>query len=251
MDRPAKQHHAISPLALLGVFLLFSLTSKAQTATTLQDVLQEAPVRAEVELTYSPEIDRYPALVQRLSANMREKMENEPFRDDGFLSLEMDYRLVAQTPRIVAVRGNGIDWSSTTHPVFLQETMVFLLQQQQWLTTSMLFPTPEGLQAISDFVCEDLRRQAIADYSEVIGNGEELEGCNMLYWSALPKPTAETFSDFLPQMDEDGLISALRFVFDSYRINGPFPRAPWDVDVPTSLLYPHLAEEYRDLFVVP
>jgi len=180
-----------------------------------------------------------------------------PTFHDAPRSIEMDYRLVTQTPRVVAVQGSGINWSSTTHPVFLQETLVFLPDRQQWLTAPMLIGKPEGWQAVGDYVCADLHRQASTEYAEDTRNGEDLTSCILLgaVWAEAQgeswQPDADTFSDFLPQINENGLIFALRFVFSAYSVSGPFPRHPWEVDVPASVLYPYLAEEYRDWFVAP
>jgi Protein of unknown function (DUF3298). len=60
-------------------------------------------------------------------------------------------------------------------------------------------------------------------------------------------PEMENFSQFLPVVDRQGQITALRFVFPPYQV-GPYSDGTQTVDVPVSVLLPHIAAEFRGLF---
>ena len=51
-------------------------------------------------------------------------------------------------------------------------------------------------------------------------------------------------------MDAGGRIAALRFVFPPYQV-GPYSDGTQTVDVPASVLLPHVAAGYRELFAHP
>jgi len=98
----------------------------------------------------------------------------------------------------------------------------------------MLFPDRERLQALSAAVREVLHH----DTAGRDWNGKRVE------------LDAEDFENFHPLINADGVVTALRFIFTPY-VLGSWADSIWIADVPISVPYPHLAEEYRDLFVVP
>jgi len=109
----------------------------------------------------------------------------------------------------------------------------------------MLFPDKQGWQAVSDYVREDLYQQ----YK--VGSREGQIGAADIEWiHQKTEPEADNFKYFQPVVSEDGLARALRFIFPPYQVwvlqlaNGKWRP-------PASIFYPHLAEEYRYLFVVP
>ena len=63
-------------------------------------------------------------------------------------------------------------------------------------------------------------------------------------------PDAANFAQFEPVMDAGGRIAALRFVFPPYQV-GPYSDGTQTVDVPASVLLPHVAAGYRELFAHP
>jgi hypothetical protein len=60
-------------------------------------------------------------------------------------------------------------------------------------------------------------------------------------------PDADNFAQFEPVPGVDGRLRALRFVFPPYQV-GPYSDGVQTVEVPSSVLLPHLAPEYRGLF---
>ena len=60
-------------------------------------------------------------------------------------------------------------------------------------------------------------------------------------------PTASNFDQFEPVLDAEGKIVALRFVFPPYQV-GPYSAGMQTVEVPSAILLPLVAGEYRDLF---
>ena len=63
-------------------------------------------------------------------------------------------------------------------------------------------------------------------------------------------PDAQSFAQFEPIPSADGKWFGLRFVFPPYQV-GPYSDGTQTVDVPAAVLLPHVAAEYRDLFVQP
>ena len=118
------------------------------------------------------------------------------------------------------------------------------------LTSGKLVPDPQGWQAISEFVREQLhtalsqridaddvpaerRADMLKDAGRMIDDGTE--------------PKADAFASFEPRVGRDGRIDALRFVFPPYQV-GPYADGTQTVDVPAEVLLPHVAPAYRSLF---
>jgi hypothetical protein len=60
-------------------------------------------------------------------------------------------------------------------------------------------------------------------------------------------PDPENFASFEPVVDAGGKLTALRFVFEPYQV-GPYADGVQTVEVPASVLLPHVAPQHRDLF---
>jgi hypothetical protein len=61
------------------------------------------------------------------------------------------------------------------------------------------------------------------------------------------EPKAANFAMFEPVMAPSGKVRALRFVFAPYQV-GPYSDGTQTVEVPASVLLPHVAPAYRGLF---
>ena len=61
------------------------------------------------------------------------------------------------------------------------------------------------------------------------------------------EPDIDNFDQFEPVVGADGKLRALRFVFPPYQV-GPYSDGTQTVEVPASVLLPHVAAEYRPLF---
>jgi hypothetical protein len=275
-----KQVHRIS---LLAATLVLALTAckrepdaaQPPTAATPEagapatsPVAPEAPVelkdvietneRYVVGITYPPGIDRYPGLAKALSdyahAARGELMEAV----DGFgndkptapYELSLSFEKLLETPQVVAVAADGSRYTGGAHGQPLIARFVWLPQQNHLLSANDLIAKPAGWQAISDYVREQLLTgvtlRADADELEPAERSEVLKNASRMIDDGT-EPKAENFAQFVPVLDTTGHISALRFVFPPYQV-GPYADGTQTVDVPASVLRPHLAPAYSGLF---
>jgi len=252
------ENKSIVRFSLLFAFFMFTNTAYAQADTEdnppiLQDFSRET--KTWVKFKYSPEINNHPALVERLAAHTRDIVDewiDENLPEDMPISFhEADYKLVAQTPHVVAVFGSGSEYTGGVHPQIFMESLVWLPEKQQWLTASVLMADSEGWQALSDYVRDDLYRQARSHFPEPSAEDQAWLATQRNYWiNKGAGPDAENFEYFQPLVSDDGRISGLKFVFPPYQV-GSWADGTWEVDVPASVLYPHIADEYRDVFINP
>ena len=119
------------------------------------------------------------------------------------------------------------------------------------LTTEAMLPSPEGLQAVSSYVREQLHTNLSlrADGADMAPEErvQMLQAGNRMI-DAGTGPDAANFSQFQPLMNADGKIAAIRFVFPPYQV-GSYADGTQTVDVPAQVLGPYLAPEYADLFL--
>lgn len=275
-----KQVHRISLLAATLVLALAACkrepdAAQPPTAATPEagapatgPVAPEAPVelkdvietneRYVVGITYPPGIDRYPGLAKALSdyahAARGELMEAV----DGFgndkptapYELSLSFEKLLETPQVVAVAADGSRYTGGAHGQPLIARFVWLPQQNHLLSANDLIAKPAGWQAISDYVREQLLTgvtlRADADELEPAERSEVLKNASRMIDDGT-EPKAENFAQFVPVLDTTGHISALRFVFPPYQV-GPYADGTQTVDVPASVLRPHLAPAYSGLF---
>ncbi len=276
-----KQVHRISLLAATLVLALAACkrepdAAQPPTAATPEagapatsPVAPEAPVelkdvietneRYVVGITYPPGIDRYPGLAKALSdyahAARGELMEAV----DGFgndkptapYELSLSFEKLLETPQVVAVAADGSRYTGGAHGQPLIARFVWLPQQNHLLSANDLIAKPAGWQAVSDYVREQLLTgvtlRADADELEPAERSEVLKNASRMIDDGT-EPKAENFAQFVPVLDTTGHISALRFVFPPYQV-GPYADGTQTVDVPASVLRPHLSPGYSGLFV--
>lgn len=275
-----KQVHRISLLAATLVLALAACkrepdAAQPPTAATPEagapatgPVAPEAPVelkdvietneRYVVGITYPPGIDRYPGLAKALSdyahAARGELMEAV----DGFgndkptapYELSLSFEKLLETPQVVAVAADGSRYTGGAHGQPLIARFVWLPQQNHLLSANDLIANAAGWQAVSDYVREQLLTgvtlRADADELEPAERSEVLKNASRMIDDGT-EPKAENFAQFVPVLDASGHISALRFVFPPYQV-GPYADGTQTVDVPASVLRPHLAPAYSGLF---
>ena len=223
----------------------------------LKDVI-ETNDRYVVGISYPAAVNRYPGLARALSAyteaERAELMEAvEAFGNDkptAPYELSLAFEQVVDTPKIVAVAADGSRYTGGAHGQPLIARFVWLPQQDTRLTADALIPDAKGWQAVSDYVREQLHTAVVNRADE-----DELEPTDR---AALIKstfrmidegtePKAGNFSEFVPVLDASGRITALRFVFPPYQV-GPYADGTQTVDVPATLLLPHVAPAYAELF---
>jgi hypothetical protein len=229
----------------------------ADAPVELKDVI-EANDRYVVGISYPASVSRHPGLAKALSAyteaERAELMEAvEAFGNDkptAPYELSLAFEQVVDTPNIVAVAADGSRYTGGAHGQPLIARFVWLPQQDARLTSAALIPDAKGWQAVSDYVREQLHTAVVNRADE-----DELEAVDR---AALIKstfrmidegtePEAGNFSEFVPVLDTAGRITALRFVFPPYQV-GPYADGTQTVDVPATLLLPHVAPAYAELF---
>jgi len=91
-----------------------------------------------------------------------------------------------------------------------------------------------------------LSQRVDADELEPAERTEVVEGASRMI-EAGTAANPENYSEFEPVVDTGGRITGLRFVFAPYQV-GPYSDGTQTVEVPASVLLPHVAPEYRGLF---
>lgn len=223
----------------------------------LKDVIENTPSYV-VGISYPAVAAKYPGLAQALR-DYAEAARGELMQAvDGLgndrptapyeLSLSFEQKL--DTPALVAVAADGSRYTGGAHGDPLVARFVWLPQQQRMLEASQLITSAEGWRAVGGYAAAQLLAQAQAradaehlspeDRQAVISGSEKMiaEGTTA---------NAENFSQFEPIVDGAGKITALRFVFPPYQV-GPYSDGTQFVDVPASVLVPHVEPEYVELF---
>lgn len=226
-------------------------------AVSLADVIETTPGYI-VGISYPPKAAAYPQLAQALHA-YAETSRAELMRAVAGLGtqkpvapydLSLQFSMVAETPRVVAVAADGSRYTGGNHGAPLVERFVWLPQRQQMLTAEQLIPGADGWVAVSAYV----REQLMTGLSNALDE-EALEGdaraAQMSSRSRMidagTAPAAANFSRYEPVMNADGSIRALRFVFPPYQV-APYSEGTITVDVPARVLTPLVADAYRPLF---
>ena len=228
-----------------------------QQAPALEDVIEQTP-RYIVGISYPPEARRYPGLAAELhrygQAARSELVDAAASAGEapGGLAydLSLEFRMLAETPQLVAVAADGSSYTGGAHGNPLVARFVWLPQQERMLRAADLVAGPDGWAAISAYVREQLhavlgtridaeelspeeRHEALRTAGRMIDDGSG--------------PEPDNFDSFEPVLDPQGRIEALRFVFPPYQV-GPYADGTQSVSVPAHVLLPHVAAEYRGLF---
>lgn len=233
---------------------------KAETAVPaveLRDVI-ETNDRYVLGISYPPAAAKYPGLARELVEyadaartgllHSVELLGND--KPSAPYELSLSFELLVDNPRVVAASANGSVYTGGAHGSPLVARFVWLPEREQLLGAEQLIPSAEGWQAVSQYVARQLHSAAAARLQagepESLADREALrsEG-RMIDQGTAPEP--ENFAQFQPLLGADGRISAIRFVFPPYQV-GPYSDGTQTVDVPASLLRPHVAPDYVELF---
>lgn len=229
----------------------------AEGPVQLTDVIENTP-QAIVGISYAPGLDRYPGLAKALQDYSNAARGELQQALDGLgndkptmpyeLSLAFEKRL--ETPTLVAVSAEGSRYTGGAHGEPLVARFVWLPQQEQMLTAAELVPGDAGWKAIGQYIADQLReRVATRLSSEDLAPGELQESLRSASRMIAEGTSAkvENFGQFEPLTGAGGRIDALRFVFPPYQV-GPYSDGTQTVDVPASVLVPHVAPAYSALF---
>lgn len=228
-------------------------------APELKDVV-EVESDYVVGITYPHSANQYPGLARELeryaSAERAELMEAVQARrrsgaEDGSLyDLSLTFTEVLNQPGLVAYAADGTRYTGGAHGTPLLERFVWLPREDRMLGARDLVPKPEGWQEISNYVREQLHtalsQRVDADDLPAEDRARLVANAGlMIDEGTAPEP--ENFSRFEPMAGDGETLTGLRFVFPPYQV-GPYSDGTQQVEVPASVLLPHIAPAYRGLF---
>lgn len=225
--------------------------------TVLQDVIETDP-RYIVGISYPPAVNRYPGLaaeLRRYSEDARGELMDAVSGLGGEAptapyDLALAYTLLAETPTIVAVGADGTTYTGGAHGTPLVARFVWLPKRNELLRPEALVPEARGWQAVSTHVREQLHaalsQRVDADDLDPAERTQVVRSAGRMIDEG-SQPDPDNFRHFEPVLDASGALRALRFVFPPYQV-GPYSDGMQTVDVPASVLLPHVAAEYRELF---
>ncbi len=229
----------------------------ASEAVQLEDVIETDP-RYIIGISYPRGIDRYPGLAAVLKryadaarAEVLSAVEDvDPASLTSPYDLSLAFSMPVETPRVVAVAADGSAYTGGAHGNPLVARFVWLPTAGQLLTADQLIPEAGGWQDVSAYVREQLhsalsQRVDADDLAPVEREQVMRSAIRMIDEGSDPEPG--NFAQFEPVPGADGRLRALRFVFPPYQV-GPYSDGVQTVEVPASVLLPHVAPQYRDLF---
>lgn len=223
----------------------------------LKDVIETTPGYI-VGISYPARAAVYPPLAQALHAYaeaaraelMQAVAGLKGAKPRAPYDLSLQFSMVVETPRVVAVAADGSTYTGGAHGAPLVERFVWLPQLQQMLAAEQLIPSVDGWTPVSAYVREQLMTELSASMDEEALEGDVRAGQMSLRSRMIDEgtaPAAANFARFEPVMNADGSIRALRFVFPPYQV-APYVEGTVTVAVPARVLLPLVAADYRPLF---
>jgi Protein of unknown function (DUF3298) len=226
-------------------------------AEPLKDVIEQDP-RFIIGISYPASVSKYPGLgaeLQRYAdaarAELMEAVQGMGERKPPApYDLSLSFVTVVETPEIVAIAADGSSYTGGAHGNPMVARFVWLPGQDKLLKTSDLVVDAESWRDISDYVREQLHaalsQRIDADDLPPAERAEIMRSAGKMIDEG-SQPEADAFSEFEPVVDAGGKVKALRFVFPPYQV-GPYADGTQTVEVPASVLLPHVAAPYRNLF---
>ncbi len=189
-------------------------------------------------------------LMRAVEARRQQEPAGEGSEGAAMYDLALTFSEVLGSPDLVAYAADGSTYTGGAHGNPLLARFVWLPQQNQRLTADALVPQEAGWQDIAAHVREQLHT-ALSQRIEADGltpaeRAEVVSGAGRMIDDGT-HADPENFSEFEPVIGADGKVTRLRFVFPPYQV-GPYSDGTQTVEVPASVLLPHVASEYRDLF---
>ena len=229
----------------------------AAAAPELKDVIETTDSYI-VGISYPPTINKYPGLARIVSAYAESARAELMQAVAGFgndkpsapYELSLSFEQVVDTPELVAIAADGGRYTGGAHGEPLVARFVWLPGQDKLLTAQELVPGVQGWVAIGAYIREQLHTsvsvRADADDMPPQERLEFVRSADKMIDEGT-EPDVDNFAAFQPIIDAQGKVTALRFVFPPYQV-GPYADGTQTVDVPSSVLLPHLAPEYSGLF---
>lgn len=226
--------------------------------TLLKDVIERTP-QYLVGITFPPVANAYPVLAKALRdyadaarADLAEAVKGAV--GDGQTSMPYDLSLnftdISPQQDVIVIAADGSLYTGGAHGIPLVARFNYLPGEQRLLQSSDLVPDEAGWKAVSDYVREQLAdavsKRLVEDDVPAADRATMLKNAaGMIDEGTVPD--AANFSQFEPIPSADGKWFGLRFVFPPYQV-GPYSDGTQTVDVPASVLMPHLAPAYRSRF---
>ena len=228
-----------------------------QAPVELKDVV-EMDAKFIVGISYPPEANKYPGLASALHRyaqaardELMEAVGGAELPAGTMYDLSLNFSTLLDTPDMLAIAADGSSYTGGAHDNPLIERFVWLVAGQKLLTAEDLVGDSGDWQAISSYVREQLH----AALSQRIDADELEPGERSRMMRSAGKmidegsgPDVANYQQFEPIPGTGGKLSGLRFVFPPYQV-GPYSDGIQTVDVPAQVLLPHIAPEYRSLFV--
>lgn len=247
-----------------------AVTGTSTTRSVAEPAPAPAPVKLEevleittqyvIGISYPKREVRYPQLAAEMKRYADEQRAqfmdavNARAQGDGKDALLYDLSLrfseIIDSPELAAYSVDGSSFTGGAHGTALMERFVWLPRQNKRLAFTELLPAEQGREAIADYVREQLhtalsqrvdaddmppaeRTQFTRDAGRMIDEGTTAE--------------PENFAVFEPVADRAGKLVALRFIFPPYQV-GPYADGMQTVEVPASVMKPHIDPRYLNLF---
>ena len=224
----------------------------------LHDVIERDP-RYMIGISYPSDVNQHPGLAVALG-NYADAAKGELMQAVNGLGgdkptapydLSLSFSKLVDTPGLIAVAADGSMYTGGAHGAPLVARFVWLPGGDKQLTTRMLVPDKAAWRDIAGYVRERLHtglsQRLDADKLPPADQAEMLRsGSRMIDDGTAPDP--DNFSQFEPVLDAGGKIRALRFVFAPYQV-GPYSDGVQTAEVPAEVLLPHVAPQWRGLFV--
>jgi Deacetylase PdaC len=266
--------------AVLGAALLLAACDKKKDVASDTQAAADAPVAAQAQpasvelkdviendaryiigISYPKQAAKYPGLAQALRSYadsaraelLKAVVADDAAKQNGPYDLTLNFTLVAETPEVVAVAADGSSFTGGAHGTPLVARFVWLPQQNALLASDNLFAESRSWSVISDYTREQLHaalsQRVDADELPPDERADVMRSVGKMI-DAGTEPAAASFAAFEPVLAPEGdKLMGLRFVFPPYQV-GPYVDGVRTVEVPTSVLMPHLAPAYRGMFVV-
>lgn len=210
-------------------------------------------------VSYAPGINQYPGLARHVWNYVQAaRKDTEVAAGEGPQAgagnapheLSLTFSQVIKTPDLVVIAADGNRYTGGAHGEPLVERYVWLPKQDRLLDAASLIPDAAGWQAVSAAARESLRTAVSlrADAESLPPEQREQmvrQAGKMIDEGTEPDPA--NFTRFVPVLDANGKVTALRFVFPPYQV-GPYAEGTQQVEVPAAVLLPHVAPDYRGLF---
>lgn len=236
-----------SPSASQAMTPLQAPKAQTQAGAVRPLTFKQADPAAEVSLTLSAEIGRYPALhillYDRETAQLKAfatKAEADRKADDGQYPWrqyagERQWAVAAATPRLISLRGMWLDYTGGAHPNHGSSALLWDTAANKEIKPADLFRADADMKVLDKAICEAV--VAAKRHREGADPLDGVFGC--VKWT-------ETTLALAPST-EAGKFGGLMILIDPYVV-GSYAEGDYELIVPLSAFQSLLAPTYVDVF---